>query len=230
MGAPERNALPAPATPPKPAAPASSAKPDWLRTKSDEPADAPPAPSGWTTSRVLALLLVAGLGGFAVVQRRRRRSASPIPGASGLRVLESARIGPKAYLVTAAVGKRVLVLGVTDQSVSRLGVLRGNPAAEATSAREVTSAANDAAPRTPRERIVPKDTSFATMLRSALGIPRAEKPDDLLMTASRTREVLDLGATTPQGRPRATPESDEPLIDVEAQAAGLVRRLKEKKP
>ncbi|HLV68175.1 MAG TPA: flagellar biosynthetic protein FliO, partial [Polyangiaceae bacterium] len=133
-----------PAAPPP--APASSARPDWLRAKSTPSADEEPAPSGWTASRVMALLLVAGLGGFALFQRRRRRAAAPIPGASGLRVLESARLGPKAYLVTAAVGRRVLVLGVTDQSVSRLAVLRGNAATEAETAREA-SPANDPTPR-----------------------------------------------------------------------------------
>jgi flagellar biogenesis protein FliO len=54
---------------------------------------------------------------------KRQRLAPLSPSESRLTVLSSSRVGPKAYAVTAHVGGRVLLLGVTDHSVTNLGWL-----------------------------------------------------------------------------------------------------------
>ncbi|HKO94096.1 MAG TPA: flagellar biosynthetic protein FliO [Polyangiaceae bacterium] len=73
---------------------------------------------------LLALLLVAGLGGGAVWLQRKKRTLSPIAGADArLTLLSSTRVGPKAYAVSAEVSGRVLLLGVTDHSVTHLAWL-----------------------------------------------------------------------------------------------------------
>lgn len=86
-----------------------------------------PADSGRSSGFTLgALLIVLALGAAAIVLRQRRRQRAPMPASeSRLTVLSSSRIGPKAYAVTAHVGGRVLLLGVTDHSVSHLGWLDG---------------------------------------------------------------------------------------------------------
>jgi flagellar biogenesis protein FliO len=77
--------------------------------------------SGFTLG---ALLIVLGLGAAAIILRYRRRRLGSIPTVqSRLTVLSSSRIGPKAFAVSAQVGGRVLLLGVTDHSVSHLGWL-----------------------------------------------------------------------------------------------------------
>lgn len=77
--------------------------------------------SGFTLG---ALLIVLALAAAAIVVRHRRGKRAPIPvSESRLTVLSSSRIGPKAYAVTAHVGGRVMLLGVTDHTVTHLGWL-----------------------------------------------------------------------------------------------------------
>jgi LPXTG-motif cell wall-anchored protein len=73
---------------------------------------------------LLAIGIVALLGGGALVLQRRRRRESPLrPEEARLNLLSSTRVGPKAFAVSAEVGGRVLLLGVTDHSVTHLGWL-----------------------------------------------------------------------------------------------------------
>jgi LPXTG-motif cell wall-anchored protein len=73
---------------------------------------------------LLAIAIVALLGGGALVLQRRRRRESPLhPQEARLNLLSSTRVGPKAFAVSAEVGGRVLLLGVTDHSVTHLGWL-----------------------------------------------------------------------------------------------------------
>lgn len=77
--------------------------------------------SGFTLG---ALLIVLALGAAAIIVRHRRGKRAPIPvSESRLTVLSSSRIGPKAFAVTAHVGGRVMLLGVTDHTVTHLGWL-----------------------------------------------------------------------------------------------------------
>ncbi|HVZ35885.1 MAG TPA: flagellar biosynthetic protein FliO [Polyangiaceae bacterium] len=73
---------------------------------------------------LLAIAIVALLGGGALVLQRRRRRESPLhPHEARLNLLSSTRVGPKAFAGSAEVGGRVLLLGVTDHSVTHLGWL-----------------------------------------------------------------------------------------------------------
>jgi flagellar biogenesis protein FliO len=74
--------------------------------------------SGFTLG---AVVIVLGLGVAAFVLHQKRRKLLPIAASeSKLDVLSSSRIGPKAYAVTAHVGGRVMLLGVTDHTVTHL--------------------------------------------------------------------------------------------------------------
>jgi flagellar biogenesis protein FliO len=98
----------------------------WLAERSaEEPALSPPSPSGHNPLlSLLALLLVAGLGGGALwLQRRKGKAVTPGGVESRLTLLSSTRIGPKAFAVSAEVNGRVILLGVTDQQVTNLGWL-----------------------------------------------------------------------------------------------------------
>jgi flagellar biogenesis protein FliO len=94
----------------------------WLRQSNDpEPSVATASDSRSPVLTLLALLLVAGLGAGALWLQRKKRASSPIAGADArLTLLSSTRVGPKAYAVSAEVNGRVLLLGVTDHSVTHL--------------------------------------------------------------------------------------------------------------
>jgi len=97
----------------------------WLRQGGDfEPSAATGSDSHSPVLTLLALLLVAGLGAGALWLQRKKRTLSPIAGADArLTLLSSTRVGPKAYAVSAEVSGRVLLLGVTDHSVTHLAWL-----------------------------------------------------------------------------------------------------------
>lgn len=248
---------------PAPGASASAAAPTppWLRpaapSKATQTPVSPAAPgvSGFSFGKFAALLLVVGLGGYALYAKRKKARQNPLKGSGGLRVLESARLGPKAALVTAVVGRRVILLGVTEQSVSKLGwISPGGESDEAEEdalgdsepAAELDDAAEPAivAPARPvlareepaRAKQRPSDGSFASRLRSALGTTAPATTDDALATSAQlTRDVVDVGRgrrrarpTKDAARPSAATRNEEAMIDVEAQAAGLIRRLKGK--
>lgn len=98
----------------------------WLASSS---ADDAPLASGSTAPgssllTLLALLLLAGLGGSALWLQRRKKAASPSGQIeSKLTLLSSTRVGPKAFAVSAEINGRVLLLGVTDHTVTNLGWL-----------------------------------------------------------------------------------------------------------
>lgn len=230
-----------------PAAAAAPASPAWLRSSAPSGAKGAP-PSSFSFSKLLAVALVGGLGGYAVYARKRRKGLKALPASSGLRVLESTRLGPKSMLVTASVGRRVILLGVTEQSISRLGWLPadGDTDADADADAEhgvevdallpVKTAAltpprlmgaEEPKPKRPR----PSDGTFAARLRGALGGPAvsASSDDALASSAQLTRDVVDLRSSRKRARARSA-NDDGAMIDVEAQAAGLIKRLKGKQP
>lgn len=243
------------------AAPAPSAKapaPGYLRAAPKAQSAAPASP-GSTIPKVLALVLVVGLGGFALYAKMRRRAGVGLKKRSStLRVLDTARLGPKAALVTAQVGQRVILLGVTDQNIAKLGWLTPELESEAEAHSEalpdsMPPAAGDlpvrdgvldsdeptaaeaplVAPAVQVRKVRPSDGSFASRLRSALGAkPGAPSDDALAVSAELTRDVVDLRRGRQRARAQASRRepvrTEEAMIDVEAQAAGLIRRLKDK--
>lgn len=125
-GEPDASVEDPPAT--APADPGSSpGARSWLARGGGGPAIEPAVKESSETSTGLtlgAVVLVLGLAGAAIYMRFRRRTALPMmPSESRLTVLSSSRVGPKAYAVTAHVGGRALLLGVTDHSVTNLGWL-----------------------------------------------------------------------------------------------------------
>jgi flagellar biogenesis protein FliO len=98
---------------------------NWLARGSEDESSFVATPSSRGTGfTLLALLLVVGLGGGALWLQRRKRKASPVGTLeSRLTLLSSTRVGPKAYAVSAEVNGRLLLLGVTDHSVTHLGWL-----------------------------------------------------------------------------------------------------------
>jgi flagellar biogenesis protein FliO len=188
----------------------ASARP-WLRAAT-KPAQtittAAPAPSPWRTFGVLIVLGV--LGGAVLVAKQRRRLAAPVlpDSATRVRVLSSARIGPKANAVVAEVGGRVLLLGVTDTSVARLAWLDRAPAREAApeapkverhmlSREPVETAEADLEP--PKERSM--TARFGEVLDRALGVKPASKsefrgnPGVAALLASSVEDVVEARGT-----------------------------------
>jgi flagellar biogenesis protein FliO len=105
---------------------ASVEEQSWMGQSAREtaPAFAPSASTHSSVLSVLALVLVAGLGGSALWLQRRKGKASPLGAVeSRLTLLSSTRVGPKAFAVSAEVNGRVLLLGVTDHQVTNLGWL-----------------------------------------------------------------------------------------------------------
>jgi flagellar biogenesis protein FliO len=171
-------APPAPVSAPAPAAAPPSTERPWLRAagKPAQPTVKAPAPASSPWRALGVLVVLGGLGGAALVARKRRLSRPGLPeSATRVRVLSSARIGPKANAVVAEVGGRVLLLGVTDTNVVRLAWLdrdavRENPAV----------AVQPAAPRTRTLSTEPVETAEADL----------EPPPERSIT-SRFGEVLD---------------------------------------
>jgi hypothetical protein len=153
----------------------------------------------------------------------------------------------------------VILLGVTDQNISKLGWLTAELESEAESHSESAldslppfadepgvrspsvgdepelPAPKPANPAAQARKARPSDGTFASRLRSALGAkPGAPSDDALAVSAELTRDVVDLRRDRKRARPQPKPEPLSPLpaedamIDVEAQAAGLIRRLKGK--
>jgi len=169
--APSEPAAPSAALLPAPPAPPPSPSPAVTETPSPAPAQAgTAAPRSWlaqgsgaapdaaagdsSSSRtgltVGAVLLLLGLAATAIVMRYKRQNLSPLgPSESRLTVLSSSRVGPKAFAVTAHVNGRVLLLGVTDHTVTNLGWLEprdGEPRSDSQRSERDTGAEDDELP------------------------------------------------------------------------------------
>jgi flagellar biogenesis protein FliO len=159
---------------PTPSAPASegAARPWLSQSGAREPSDAP-APAGTPWRAVLVLAIVLGAGAYAYMWKRRRLSSSLTSRGARLRVLDSARVGPRAHLVLADVGGRTLLLGVTDRSIRRIAFVPQEKEAPTTDAAEapVVPAAADSA-------WLPNDAAPARTaeLRAPLGVAAAHPP------------------------------------------------------
>jgi flagellar biogenesis protein FliO len=230
---------------------ASLARP-WLRA-AGKPMQAAiaPAPEPSSPWRALGVLFVLGtLGGAAFVARKKRVTRPGLPeSATRVRVLSSARIGPKANAVVAEVGGRVLLLGVTDTSVARLAWLDrddpgkdtarkpgpehdARPVAEARvqrpmlSREPVETAEVDIEP--PPERGMA--ARFGEVLDRALGVkpPTSQRntfrgnPGVAALLAAGVEDVVEARGTLPRTTARMGTGSGS-MIVVEDQVAGLKR-------
>ena len=145
---------PAVAEPPSTtAAPVNTAAPrSWLAQGSGATpeASADESSGSRTGLTVGAVLVLLGLAAAAIVMRYKRQNLSPLgPSESRLTVLSSSRVGPKAFAVTAHVNGRVLLLGVTDHTVTNLGWLEprdAEPAGESARSERDANAEEDDLP------------------------------------------------------------------------------------
>ena len=211
-------------------APTDPVKRSWLRqTRESQPAAEEPASSGGAAWSALAVVLLGGLAGVALVLKLRRSGTTPWSPPAAVRVLSTTRLGPKANLVTAEVHGRVLLLGVTDQSVSELGWLdHAGDAPPAASDNEEIGVEPGAAP-------TPTRSAFGQVLGNVFhGTERRKEPEfrgnpnvAALIAARETRDVVSTNytrASAGQERRSPTPRVTEPEPRVETQVAGLLRR------
>lgn len=187
---------------------ASDAPRAWLSQRGQAPLGndrAGGSPSG--ARALLGLVAMAALAGGVMFWRKKRdRAVKTEQAGLMLEVLASTRLGPKAQAVVARVGKKVVLLGVTEHSVQKLAWLDG---------RKLTAPAaalpEPAAPVEPR----PQAPGFAQVIRDVLGrTPPARPADAAVVLAEETRDVY-------------VPSAERRPARIETQAAGLVARLRE---
>lgn len=215
---------------------AEEPKRSWLRQPRETREDkADEKSSGDWTLSVLALVMLGGLAGAAVVMKLRRGAPAPWLPPAPVRVLSTTRLSPKASLITAEVHGRVLLLGVTEETVTELGWLDGTS--------ESLAAANDDADAAEEHRGASAvNTEPARGFGQVLGtVFRAgeRKPKDVefrgnpnvaaLIAARETRDVVSTNysraAAGAERRSSPNLRAAEPeAARVETQVAGLVRR------
>jgi flagellar biogenesis protein FliO len=221
----------------------SPARP-WLRAPAKPMqaaiAPAPEVASPWRALGVLVVL--ATLGGAVFVARKKRIARPGLPeSATRVRVLSSARIGPKANAVVAEVGGRVLLLGVTDTSVARLAWLDRDTARTPARQRDKESAPEVRVqrPMLSREPVETAEADlepppergmaarFGEVLDRALGVKPAPQrntfrgnPGVAALLAAGVEDVVETRGTMPRTTARMGTGS---TIVVEEQVAGLKR-------
>lgn len=215
-------------------APAPEPKRGWLRQPRTTDVDQaePKSSSDWSLS-VLALVLLGGLAGGAVVMKLRRGAPAPWLPPAAVRVITTTRLTPKANLITAEVHGRVLLLGVTDSNVTELGWLDGNASAEGslqTGERDSGEERNELPPN------VNTRAGFGQVLGSVFraGERKAKESEfrgnpnvAALIAAHDTRDVVSTNySRATAGGERRTPTArvEHPSAPVETQVAGLARR------
>lgn len=155
----------------------------WL-AQQPAPGASASAPGGGFGWRAWLLLGVAAGGAALAIHLKRKRVLrlrSVMDGADArLRVVDTTRVGPKAQLVVAQVGERLLLLGVTERSVRRIAWL----------GRNALGAERADAPRaaTPARR-------FAESFREALG--QDDYEDDSYYERRASRALRDTARSTP---------------------------------
>jgi flagellar protein FliO/FliZ len=199
-------AEPAPARPAKTSA--TSSRP-WLRpTAPSKAPSAAPASAGKRGLLFGGVVLVAIVAGV-LYHRRRKNTPAPVRQRSRIQVLGSSQVGPKARAVVVSAGGRLMLLGVTDQSVVKLAWL-GSAEAAAEEAPAVASR-HEPEPAIEPAALIRKN-GFRELFSDALGIglePKAEQS----AAAEIARQTTDRFESS--SRPKR----------IEGQAAGLIARL-----
>lgn len=219
------------------AVPAVAAEPkrSWLRQPRESREDkAEEKSSGDWSMSVLALVLLGGLAGAAVVMKLKRGAPAPWLPPAPVRVLSTTRLSPKASLVTADVHGRVLLLGVTEETVTELGWLdsaaepsAANDDAESAEEHRGASAVN-AEPARGFGQVL--GTVFRAGERKAKDVEFRGNPNVAALIAAReTRDVVSTNYTRAAAgaERRSSPSlraAEPEAARVETQVAGLARR------
>ncbi len=230
----------------------------WLAPASPAPvATADPGPSPWRMMAVLLfVVLVAGAalyakqakGGGAMVGLLGRAAPS-----GGLRIVDSARVGPRAQLVVAEFNGRRFLIGVNDTSIRRVAYLgRANAGAASAHARMTgdehpidvpapgggfTEAMRRALASSASQPVAPVAASaYPSQPHPVATTPSVPSVNAADLLASETRDVVEFGTGARMNRVLSTREgstSPRPSdvyartpgpANVEEQVAGLTRR------
>ncbi|HEY1536653.1 MAG TPA: flagellar biosynthetic protein FliO [Polyangiaceae bacterium] len=220
---------------------ASVKGPSWLAPRSGPKLARPVAagPSVGLGRSMGVLLLTSVLGGTALYLRSRKNQPTKAR-LSQLRVLGSTKLGGRASLVLAEVAGRQILLGVTDNSVRKLGWLEAEAVEDellAPAARpRLVAAGVDLAARPARAAAepapAPAKRSFRDFLASAVGNIGGPAADDSAAStlAAETQDTFTRSTPRAAEARRAEParKGNNPLmLDVEGQARGLLARLGE---
>jgi len=216
------------------AQPGAGSSKDWLRTDTRRQATSGASNRGGI-GRVLVVVVLSGIGGALIWRKSRKSRLKVIPTKTHVRVVGGTLVGPKARAVVAEVGGRLILLGVTEQSVRKLAWL-DNLAEVDTDGERDAEQRFPSAPAEPEQRRstlsrptelrrkpAPQRSKFTEVLRDAVGIKPQPLNDSALILAENTQDRVHLSGS------RAYERDDASLIDIEGQAAGLVSRLHKSK-
>ncbi len=103
--------------------------------------------SGAWKNALMVLFFLGALGGAAWYVKKKRIEIPGVRGGGSLRVLDTVRVGQQAYLVTAYVGGRVLLLGVSEAGIRRLAWLKPDTQVEPDAEMELRSPILPQSPR-----------------------------------------------------------------------------------
>ncbi len=223
---------------------ASLKSPAWLAPKSSaRPSKAVASGPSVGLGRSLGVLLVASVLGGSALYLRSRKHKTPQARLAQLRVVGSTKLGGRAQLVLAEVNGRKILLGVTDNSVRKLGWMDAEQAEEEELPAGRASALGGRGCGSRRSFAAHAGRTRAgsgqALLSGSTGVRRGEPrspPDDdsaALILAAETQDTFTRGAprTGEPRRPEAARKNGNPqMIDLEGQAKGLLARLGEPRP
>jgi flagellar protein FliO/FliZ len=223
----------------KPAAPASSAPRSYLRQQASSKKPVASAPTTSPLRVALMAGLVAGLGVWALLKKRRRSTVARAT-RSDLEIVSAARVGNKAQVVVVNVGGRKVLLGVTESEVSRLAWLDGELEGDGAStepfeepapfvAQPARKPAFSGALENKPAHTESQPRRFRDALLGALGQTQNQKPavatsDDAAVAIAESMQDV----VTRSPRVAVPAEAPSTMVDVEGQAKGLVLRLQKR--
>lgn len=205
----------------------------WLRQAHDTKApSAEQTKDSGVSLTVVAFLLLGALAGGAIFMRVKRPGAKPWLPQAPVRVLSTTKIGPKATLVTADIYGRVMLLGVTESSVTELGWLDVAGDNDGSVGRELDDELSQGRSEAPSSVTAPSRAAFGQVLNNVFGNEgRGKEPEfrgnpnvAALIAARDTRDVVMTSFNRGGERRGATVQSVPDSGRVETQVAGLMRR------
>jgi flagellar biogenesis protein FliO len=206
---------------------------DWLRADSRHQVGANAISSRSGIGKSVAVVLLVGIGGYALWRRKRPAKIAVSPNKTHIRVVSGVLVGPKARAVVAEVGGRLILLGVTEQSVRKLAWLESDAdnEAERVSGQEtrynvtdpsdsrLAKISNSSQSTSAPSRQESQRSKFSEVLRDAVGIKSHRTTEAASVLADSTHDRVNLSSS------KDPLYNVSQLIDIEGQAAGLVSRL-----